>query len=162
VILCQIVFAADSLSEVRDGVRMAMGETDVTLRRLLRGLPRPILRLAFPRRRLGPLGPLAPSVHRPRQRTADGCSGSATEPSKAAVHVEIERAWRAELPRRLFEDASAAAVATRLPVSSVVFLLRPGNRTAGDADRDRLRRPPPENTNRGAIAGSAVRSVAGA
>jgi hypothetical protein len=47
---------------------------------------------------------------------------------EAAVHVEIERAWRAELPRRLFEYASAAAVATRLPVWSVVVLLRPGGR----------------------------------
>jgi hypothetical protein len=35
----------------------AMGETDVTLRHLRRGLPRPILRLAFPRRALGPAGP---------------------------------------------------------------------------------------------------------
>lgn len=38
-----------------------MGETDVTFRHLLRGLPRPILRLAFPRRRIEPLGLLDPS-----------------------------------------------------------------------------------------------------
>jgi hypothetical protein len=105
-----------------------MGETDVTFRHLLRGLPRPILRLAFPRRRLEPLGPLDPSVDRPRQRTADSLFRVRNGAGEAAVHVEIERAWRAELPRRLFEYASAAAVATRLPVWSVVVLLRPGGR----------------------------------
>jgi hypothetical protein len=39
-----------------------MGETDVTFRHLLRGLPRPILRLAFPDHPLEPLGPFDPSV----------------------------------------------------------------------------------------------------
>ena len=34
----------------------AMGEIDIAFRRLLRGLPWPILRLAFPRRRLEPVG----------------------------------------------------------------------------------------------------------
>ena len=110
---------------------MAMGETDVTFRHLLRGLPRPILRLAFPRRRLEPLGPLDPSVDRPRQRTADSLFWVRDGAGEAAVHVEIERAWRTEIPRRLFEYASAAVVATRLPVWSVVVLLRPGGRPPG-------------------------------
>ena len=48
--------------------------------------------------------------------------------AEAAVHVEIERAWRIEIPRRLFEYASAAMTATRLPVWSSVVLLRPGGR----------------------------------
>jgi hypothetical protein len=107
---------------------VAMGETDVTFRHLLRALPRPILRLAFPRRRLEPLGPLDPSVDRPRQRTADSLFRVRDGAGEAAVHVEIERAWRTDIPRRLFEYASAAVTATRLPVWSVVVLLRPGGR----------------------------------
>jgi hypothetical protein len=105
-----------------------MGETDVTFRHLLRGLPRPILRLAFPRRRLEPLGPLDPSVDRPRQRTADSLFRVRDGSGEAAVHVEIERAWRTEIARRVFEYASVAVAATRLPVWSVVVLLRPGGR----------------------------------
>jgi hypothetical protein len=105
-----------------------MGETDVTFRHLLRGLPRPILRLAFPRRRVEPLGPLDPSVDRPRQRTADSLFRVRDGGGQAAVHVEIERAWRTDLPPRLFDYASAAVTATRLPVWSVVVLLRPGGR----------------------------------
>lgn len=105
-----------------------MGETDVTFRRLLRGLPRPILRLAFPRRGLKPLGPLDPSVDRPRQRTSDNLFRVREGKVEAAVHVEIERAWRAEIPRRVFEYASVAVAATRLPIGSVVVLLRPGGR----------------------------------
>jgi hypothetical protein len=105
-----------------------MGETDVTFRHLLRGLPRPILRLAFPRRKLEPLGALDPSVDRPRQRTADSLFRVRDGGGEAAVHVEIERAWRTDLPPRLFDYASAAVTATRLPVWSVVVLLRPGGR----------------------------------
>src|SRR5215510_6174105 len=105
-----------------------MGETDVTFRHLLRGLPRPILRLAFPRRALEPAGPLDPSVDRPRQRTTDNLFRVRDGNAEAAVHVEIERAWRADIPRRLFEYATAAMTATRLPVWSVVVLLRPGGR----------------------------------
>src|SRR5690606_34500938 len=84
--------------------------------------------LAFPRRQIVPLGPLDPSVDRPRQRTADSLFRVRDGAREAAVHVEIERGWRPELPMRLFEYASAAAVATRLPVWSVVILLRPGGR----------------------------------
>jgi hypothetical protein len=105
-----------------------MGETDVTFRHLLRGLPRPILQLAFPHQRLEPLGPLDPSVDRPRQRTADSLFRVRNGTAEAAVHVEVERAWRPEIPSRLFEYASAAVSATRLPVWSVVVLLRPGGR----------------------------------
>ena len=105
-----------------------MGETDVTFRHLLRRLPRPILRLAFPRRRIEPLGPLDPSVDRARQRTSDNLFRVRDGTTEAAVHVEIERAWRPELPRRLFEYASAAVGSTRLPVWSIVVLLRPGGR----------------------------------
>ncbi len=106
----------------------ATGETDVTFRHLLRGLPGPILRLAFPRRRLEPLGALDPSVDRPRQRTADGLFRVRDRTGDAAVHVEIERAWRTDLPPRLFDYASSAVTGTRLPVWCVVLLLRPGGR----------------------------------
>jgi len=103
-----------------------MGESDIAFRHLLRGLPRPILRLAFPHHPLEPLGPIDPSVDRPRQRTADNLFRVRDGAREAAVHVEIERGWRTELPERLFEYASAAVVATRMPVWSVVVLLRPG------------------------------------
>lgn len=105
-----------------------MGETDVTFRHLLRGLPRPILRLAFPRRRLEPLGPLDPSVDRTRRLTADNLFRVRSGKTETAVHVEIEREWRTSIPLRLFDYASAAVTATRLPVSSIVVLLRPGGR----------------------------------
>ncbi|HEX2688447.1 MAG TPA: hypothetical protein VHN14_17575 [Kofleriaceae bacterium] len=105
-----------------------MGETDVTFRHLLRGLPRPILRLAFPRRRLEPLGPLDPSVDRTRQLTTDSLFRVRDGTAEAAVHVEIERGWRKEIPGRLFDYASAAVAATRLPGGSVVVLLRRGGR----------------------------------
>jgi hypothetical protein len=103
-----------------------MGETDVTFRHLLRELPRPILQLAFQRRRLEPLGPLDPSVDRPRQRTSDNLFRVRDRTGEAAIHVEIERAWRPQLAQRLFEYASAAVVSTQLPVWSVVVLVRPG------------------------------------
>jgi hypothetical protein len=109
-------------------VAVGMGETDVTFRHLLRDLPQPILRLAFPRNRLVPLGPLDPSVDKPRQRTSDNLFRVRHGAREAAVHVEVEREWRAEIARRLFEYASSAMVATRLPVWSVVVLLRPGGR----------------------------------
>jgi hypothetical protein len=105
-----------------------MGETDVTFRRLLRVLPRPILQLAFPDRRLEPLGPLDPSVDRPRPRTADNLFRVRDGSTEVAVHVEVERDWRPEIPRRMFEYASAAVMATELPVWSVVVLLRSGGR----------------------------------
>src|SRR5215510_5816162 len=103
-----------------------MGETDITFRRLLRALPRPILQLAFPRRGLEPLGPLDPSVDRSRQLTADHLFRVRDRTTEAAVHVEVEREWRPEIPRRLFEYASAAVTATQLPVWSVVVLVRRG------------------------------------
>ncbi|HET7503746.1 MAG TPA: hypothetical protein VFK02_22150 [Kofleriaceae bacterium] len=109
-----------------------MGETDVSFRHLLRGIPRPILRMAFPRRRLEPLGPLDPSVDRPRQRTADNLFRVRDRARVAAVHVEIERKWRTDLPPRLFDYASSAVTATRLPVWSIVVLLRPGGRPPRD------------------------------
>ncbi len=105
-----------------------MGETDVTFRRLLRVLPRPILQLAFPDRQLEPLGSLDPSVDRTRPRTADNLFRVRDGSAEVAVHVEVERDWRPELPRRMFEYASAAVMATELPVWSVVVLLRPGGR----------------------------------
>ena len=66
-----------------------MGETDVTFRHLLRGLPRPILQLAFPRRRIEPLGPFDSSVDRPRQRTTDSLFRVRDRIGEAGVHVEI-------------------------------------------------------------------------
>jgi hypothetical protein len=103
-----------------------MGETDVTFRHLLRKLPRPLLRLAFPGRKLEPLGPIDPSVDRSRQLTTDNLFRVRDSTSYVVVHVEIEREWRADLPPRLFDYATAGISATRLPVWSVVVLLRPG------------------------------------
>lgn len=105
-----------------------MGEIDITFRRLLRGLPRPILQLAFPRRELEPLGPFDSSVDRPRQRTSDNLLRVRDGTGEVAVHVEIEREWRPTIQARLFEYASTAVVATGLPVWSVLVLLRPGGR----------------------------------
>src|SRR5262249_54432883 len=70
-------------------------------------------------------------VDRPRQRTADSLFRVRDGAGEAAVHVEIEGAGRTDIPGRLFEYASAAVVATRLPVWSVVVLLRPGGRPPG-------------------------------
>jgi hypothetical protein len=103
-----------------------MGEKDVTFRHLLRSLPRPILRLAFPRHRLEPIGPLDASVDRTRQLTTDNLFRVRDGIIEAAVHVEIEREWRTSIPPRLFDYASAAVAATRLPVGSVVVLFQPG------------------------------------
>jgi hypothetical protein len=118
---------------------VAMGETDVTFRHLLRGLPWPILRLAFPHRKLEPLGPLDPSVDRPRQRTADSLFRVRDSTGEAAVHVEIERAWRTDIPPRLFDYASAAVASTRLPVWSILVLLRPGGRPPSGTGVYRIR-----------------------
>lgn len=103
-----------------------MGEMDIAFRHLLRNLPTPVLGLAFPGRQLEPLGPMDPSVDRPRQRIADSMFRVRDGLREVAVHVEIEREWRDTLPARLFEYASSAAVATKLPVSSIVVLLRRG------------------------------------
>jgi hypothetical protein len=75
-------------------VRGAMGEMDVSVRRLVRRLPRPLLQLAFPNRRLEPLGPFDPSVDRSRQRTSDNLFRVRDSEGDIAVHVEIEREWR--------------------------------------------------------------------
>ena len=105
-----------------------MGETDITFRHLFRGWPRTLLQLAFPRHRLEPLGPVDPSVDRPRQRTADNLFLVRDHSIEAVVHVETEREWRTDIPPRLFEYASAAVSTTQRPVWSVVVLLRSGGR----------------------------------
>ncbi len=106
-----------------------MGDLDITFRRLVRGLPQPVLRLAFPRRRLEPVGPPGdPSLDRKRRRTGDNLFRVRRGSWKAAVHVELERDWRPEMPRRMFEYASAAVIETNLPVSSIVVLLKRGGR----------------------------------
>lgn len=108
-------------------VRSAMGELDVTFRRMLRSVPHAILQLAFPGRQLEVFGPpLDPSLDRPRQRTGDILFRVRDGEVEAVVHVEIERQWRSEIPRRLFEYASAAVLATKPPVSSLVILLKRG------------------------------------
>jgi hypothetical protein len=103
-----------------------MGETDVTFRHLLRVAPQPILRLVFPHRRLEPAGPLDPSVDRTRPRTTDSLFLVKEGDLEAALHIEVERDWRKQIPRRLFEYASGAVMATDLPIASVVVLLRSG------------------------------------
>jgi hypothetical protein len=108
-------------------VLSVMGETDVTFRRLLRGVPQPLLRLAFPGRRLKPVGPpLDPSLDRARPRTGDNFFRVRDGRKEVAVHVEVEREWRSKIPPRLFDYASSAVVATGLPVWSIVVLLRRG------------------------------------
>ena len=76
-----------------------MGELDVSLRRLVRGSPQPLLQLAFPGRALESLGPFDASVDRPRQRTSDNLFRVRDGALEAAVHVEIEREWRPALAR---------------------------------------------------------------
>ncbi|HEX2689672.1 MAG TPA: hypothetical protein VHN14_23805 [Kofleriaceae bacterium] len=105
-----------------------MAELDVTFRRLLRDLPQPLMQLAFPQRAIESLGPLDPSVDRTRQLTTDNMVRAIEGSTEVVVHVEIERDWRPKLADRLFDYASAAVTATRLPVWSVVVLLRPGGR----------------------------------
>lgn len=106
-----------------------MGELDITFRRLVRGRPRPILQLAFPRLRLEPFGlPVDTSLDRSQQRTGDNLFQVRSDRGKAAIHVELERVWKTEMPRRMFEYASAAVLALNRPVSSVVILLRRGRR----------------------------------
>jgi len=121
-------------SELRAIVRAPMGELDVTFRHLLRGLPRPILKLAFPGRSLEPIGPpLDPSLDRLRPRTADNLFRVRADTGEVAVHIEAERDWESDLPRRLFEYASAAVMATGLPVWSAVVLFKRGKRPPRDA-----------------------------
>lgn len=103
-----------------------MGELDINFRTLLRTMPQPILRLAFPDVRLEPVGPVDPSVDRARQRTADSMFRVTDGSTEIIIHVEIEREWRIELPARLFEYASGAASTKRQPIASVVLLFRPG------------------------------------
>jgi hypothetical protein len=106
-----------------------MADLDLTFRRLVRRLPRPLLRLAFPRLRIEPVGPPGdPSLDRARPRTGDNLFRVRTGGSKVAVHVELERDWRPRLPRRMFDYASAAVFETDLPVSSIIVLLRRGGR----------------------------------
>lgn len=89
-----------------------MGETDIAFRRLLRALPRPILQPAFLGHQIESLGPLDPSVDRSRQLTTDNLFRVRDHTVEAVVHVEVEREWCPELPRCLFEYASAAVMAT--------------------------------------------------
>ena len=103
-----------------------MGETDINFRRAIRNVPRPILRLVFPGRDLEPLGPLDPSLDRSRERTGDNLFRVRNGGQETVIHLEIEHEWRPEMPSRLFDYASAAAAATRLPLSSIVLLLERG------------------------------------
>lgn len=105
-----------------------MGEIDVTFRSLLRALPQPLLRLAFPGHVIEPLGAFDASVDRPRQRTSDNLFRVRYRDFIAAIHVEIERDWRTDIPQRLFEYATVAMSSPRLPVWTVVVLLRSGGR----------------------------------
>jgi len=103
-----------------------MGETDINFRRAIRNVPRPILRLVFPGRDLEPLGPLDPSLDRSRERTGDNLFRVRNGGQETAIHLEIEHTWRPEMPARLFDYASSAAAATRLPLSSILLLLERG------------------------------------
>jgi hypothetical protein len=105
-----------------------MGEHDIAFRRLLRDLPEPVLRLVFRRRRLKVLGAADASADRSVQRTTDNLFRVREGRRESIVHIEIERAWRKSIPMRMFDYASAAHVATGLPVVSVVLLLRRGGR----------------------------------
>ncbi len=116
-----------------------MGEHDIAFRHLLRELPDPLLRLAFPRKRLKVLGPIDASADRPRQLTTDALIRVREGRHEAIVHVEVERGWRPELPRRIFEYSAAAHARTGLPIESVVLLLRRGGRPPRGATTYRVR-----------------------
>lgn len=106
-----------------------MGETDIAFRHLLQEVPEPILKLAFPRRRLRYAGPLDASADRPRQRTTDVMFRVLDGKTAGVLHVEVERGWRPkETPKRVFDYASAAHSKTGLPVISVVLLLKRGGK----------------------------------
>ncbi|HEX3473469.1 MAG TPA: hypothetical protein VHT91_00435 [Kofleriaceae bacterium] len=85
------------------------------------------------------IGTFDSSVDRPRQRTSDGLIRVRDRTGEAAVHIEIERKWRPNLPSRLFDYASSAVTGTRLPVWSIVILLRPGGRPPQDTGTHRIR-----------------------
>ena len=105
-----------------------MGEHDIAFRHLLRELPDPLLQLAFPHKRLKVLGPIDASADRPRQLTTDALIRVREGRHEAIVHVEVERGWRPELPRRIFEYSAAAHARTGSPIVSVVLLLRRGGK----------------------------------
>lgn len=67
-----------------------MGETDIAFRKLLRELPAPILKVAFPHRSFEVVGPLDASTDRPRQLTTDNLFRVRESGRKAILHVEIE------------------------------------------------------------------------
>jgi hypothetical protein len=122
-------------------VRDAMGEMDISMRRLVRRLPRPLLQLAFPDQQLEPLGPFDPSVDRSRQRTSDNLFRVRDAEGEVAVHVEIEREWRPAITRRLFDYATSAVGAAGMPVWTVLVLLRPGGRPPVETGEHRIRGP---------------------
>lgn len=105
-----------------------MGEADIAFRHLLRELPDPLMQLAFPRRHLEVLGPIDASADRPRQLTTDTLFRVREGRQECIVHVEVERGWRPDLARRIFEYSAATHARTGLPVVSVVLLLRRGGK----------------------------------
>jgi len=116
-----------------------MGETDIAFRHLLRELPDPLLQLAFPRRRLRFLGPLDASTDRPRQLTTDTLFRVREGREECIVHVEVERGWRKDIERRVYDYSTAAHTRTGLPVVSVVLLLRRGGKPPASPATYRLR-----------------------
>jgi hypothetical protein len=108
-----------------------MGEKDIAFRRLLRDLPEPVLRLVFGRRRFKVLGVADASADRSVQRTTDNLFRVREGRRECIVHIEIERSWNKSIAPRMFDYASAAHAATRLPVVSIVLLLRRGGRPPG-------------------------------
>jgi hypothetical protein len=108
-----------------------VGEKDIAFRRLLRDLPEPVLRLVFQRRHFKILGVADASADRSVQRTADNLFRVREGRRECIVHIEIERSWNKSIALRMFDYASAAHVATQLPVVSIVLLLRRGGRPPG-------------------------------
>jgi hypothetical protein len=116
-----------TMSDLR-AMWLAMGEVDISFRHLLRKLPRPLLRLAFPHQALEPLGPVDASVDRSRQLTTDNLFRVRADSGEVYVHVELEREWRDHLPARLFDYATAGISMVQAQVWTVAVLLRPGGR----------------------------------
>jgi len=72
------------------------------------------------------VGPFDASADRPRLRLSDSMLRLREAGTEIVVHVEVEREWRPEMARRIYQYATAAHAASWLPVVSVVLLLRPG------------------------------------
>jgi predicted transposase YdaD len=115
-----------------------MGDADNTFRKLVRDSPQPLLRLVFPGHQIEPAGPVDSSVDLTKapkltkKLTVDNLFRVREDQRDSLVHVEVERKWLPSIPPRLFNYAASAVVNNRLPVTTIVVLLRPGGKPPED------------------------------